>query len=125
MEKFILQEQETLTNHLQAADRKAQALGESGAGFGTYMVILAAVFAGVIALRKVLPVLAYPFISDDAPGTSGPAIESPHTHEEVFSEFLEKFNAHKSRVPPEPWRKTPSTPGKIRNSCRCCWTRPF
>jgi len=93
LEKFILQEQMTLTNHLQAADRKAQALGESGAGFGTYMVILAAVFAGVIALRKVLPVLVYPFISDDAPGTSGPAIESPHTHEEVFSEFLEKFNA--------------------------------
>ena len=93
LEKFILQEPETLTNYLQAADLKAQALGESGAGFGTYMVILAAVFAGVIALRKVLPVLAYPFMSDDAPSTPGPAIESPHTHEEVFSEFLEKFNA--------------------------------
>jgi CheY-like chemotaxis protein len=93
LEKFILQEQETLTNHLQAADRKAQALGESGAGVGTYIMILVAAFAGVIALRKVIPVLAYPFMSDDAPQTRGPAVESPHTHQEAFSEFMEKFNA--------------------------------
>jgi CheY-like chemotaxis protein len=93
LEKLILQEEETLSNHLQAADRKAQALRESGTGLGTYLVILAALLAGVIALRKVFPALAHPFISDDAPGTSGTAVESPHAHEEVFSEFLEKFNA--------------------------------
>lgn len=93
LEKLILHEEESLTNHLQSADQKAQALGNSGASYGTYMAVLAAVLAGVIALRKVLPALAYPFIPDEPVTSAGPIISRHDAHEEAFSEYLEQVNA--------------------------------
>jgi CheY-like chemotaxis protein len=99
LEKIVLRDEEALTNHLQSADHKAQTLGHSGDGFGTYMLILAAVVAGVVVLRKALPVLALPFIRNEEPLQQAPTSEAPDAHAEVFSDFLEKFNAQQKPSP--------------------------
>jgi len=93
LEKFIAHQEASLTNQLQLAQRQAQASGQSGDGFVTCMMILAGLVTAIIALRKVLPVLAAPFLDDVDPCMPAPGPTEPDEHEQAFSSYLEKINA--------------------------------
>ena len=98
LEKQILHEEEILTNQLHAADQQAHAVASSGDSTATYMVVLAGLVIGAVLFRKALPVLATPFREHDplcGQESTAPIPVKPDapSHQEVFSEYLEKFNA--------------------------------